>query len=154
MNISDFTNLTPVGIAYRVIFVLIAIIGYFITYFYGVHQGELKNASKDAIALNKAIQANDLLKSKLEKEHDEAQDAINVVMGINPPPVFVRLAPRDCKPVTALGGESANDQSDVLSGEIERILDSGRQRIKGIVADAEKELNGCHTVQKWAKSLK
>ena len=141
----------PVSIAYKIIGALILVIFGFVLYEYGIHVGELRTEAKDAIELNKAIAKNDKLKQELEVQHEQANRAIDTVLSIKPPRVQL---PKISCPNTSTGGQVSVNDIDVLLGRTEEILARDRQRTWELWGKAEKELNDCNIVKKWAASLK
>lgn len=100
-----------------------------------------------------AVSANEVTIREGEKKYAEAQKALNILLGY---PVG-RVHLPTCKLLAADGetaasgvGISAVESAGVLLAEAERVMGEDRRRTKGIIGEAETELNACRESKDWA----
>lgn len=94
--------------------------------------------------------ANEALKQRLEKNHAEAVNALNIAMSV---PIPVLRLPKVACPgqeQSTPGSVPAYRYSDLLSGQIEQVLSDGRSRTRETVAACQVDLNSCNVVRSWA----
>ena len=120
-----------------------------VVYFYGVNHQKQKDELEKARIIEQARVTNDKLIKKLENDHEQAVKALNIAMSVPTPRVFIPTCPSTQRPAT--GSVHGGDADRVLSGRIEKILDEGRFRVKGIVGACESELRSCQVIKEWAK---
>ena len=126
-------------------FILAAVIFYnFVTN----HQKQ-KDELEKAKIIEQARVTNDKLIKKLENDHEQAVKALNIAMSVPTPRVSLPACPSTQLPAT--GSVHGGDADRILSGRIEKILDEGRFRVKGIVGACESELRSCQVIKEWAK---
>lgn len=127
-------------------------------YTYGYSKASDK-AAVAAVELEKKVSekileshnANEKLKIELDNRHEESKNIISALIDQPVPRVFVPIAKCPTgKPDTSKGSDPAAIAARALSEEAGRILSEGRQRVKGIVAEAELELASCNVVKQWA----
>ena len=126
-------------------FILAAVIFYnFVTN----HQKQ-KDELEKAKIIEQARVTNDKLIKKLENDHEQAVKALNIAMSVPIPRMRLPTCPSTQRPAT--GSVHGGDDDRILSGRIEKILDEGRSRVKGIVGACESELRSCQVIKEWAK---
>jgi hypothetical protein len=119
------------------------------------HEGYLSGKEEviksDKAALDKATTANTELINKLEVQRVQHQTELTNLRNA-PVPVVPRVRFASCAKPTVASASSVQpiESNGLLSEAIGRVMDSDRQRTKGIVADAEQELTDCRTVKEWA----
>jgi len=119
----------------------------------GYHFGKTKIMSDYSIKTVKLQQENDKLKDELEKKNEENKNAINNLASVKPNRVRLPSCPKSSNPVPSETSSSGVPQVGVLSEQIERVMDSDRQRTQEIIREAELELNSCRSVVEWANQI-
>ncbi len=100
-----------------------------------------------------SVAANDQLKTTLEVQHAQANEALNVLL--SHPADRVRLPASPCRAVLsqvvpASAVPATIETGGILPTETERVLDADRFRTQGIIGEAERELTDCRVVKEWA----
>ena len=101
----------------------------------------IKTASAQAVKDNEKL---------LEVEHEkyqQAEIALNTLLDTPIPGVWLPVCGQT--PASA-GSEARVEANRILLAETERVLAEDRSRTKGIIGEAEHELNGCRVVKAWA----
>lgn len=106
-----------------------------------------------------ALSSNDALKTELEKQHDQANRALNTLLDAPVPSVRIPECTFTILPASAvgetqpaIGSQPAIEPDWALLAETNRVMEADRQRTLRIEAEAEQELISCREVKYWAES--
>lgn len=113
---------------------------------------EAVERQKASEAVTKAVQDNDLLKSTLEKQHAQANDALNVILGVHAPRVQMprTACPESNPPLAASGSASSVAGNGILQPDPQIALDEFTKQLEQEAAYADTMIENCRVLKLWS----
>lgn len=145
-------------------YLIIGIILFFLAGLFGAEQyGDHARGVKDDLKaaqlkiaedklINDARNENDALNQELEKTHEQANAALNVLLSAPAVSVRVPTCARSSKTYPASGSSVSVTSPERTSDETQSAFNDFRQGLESDAAEWSKALNACQVVMDWAKA--
>ena len=126
---------------------------------YGDHARGTKDALKmaqqrdaEATAIMNAQSENDTLKTQLGVQHEQANNALNVLLSMPAPRVRIPTCRQTGQAYTAPGSSVPATSPERTSDETQIAFDAFRQGLESDAAEWSRALNACQVVMEWTKA--